>query len=330
MQRRVMRDDFDITNELMKSRNGDSNTWEVCEEYELRGEEEADYNVVPKYSITERSKWKRYKPLEDHPDLFLKFARLNTQGLHIDAILDWTQRYGVLGDASPSLPIEARLDVLQRYGVWVNDGVLVDAPPTGHSTAGQNVEAFKKAVNEAAGALAMYEAVLNEDSEKAQRLVLEEFTSIGSVGRMNSELPRDAVAWRTRTPQSLISGVVEENYAGDYLSYALHCAVYEVDEMVQRLCYLKLIEGQKELLEVHHDPSRVRAGWGFKNLLGAMYLQKYWLMAAGGTLRRCENCGRIISLSRPSPESRKRRQDKRFCDDACRQAHHRSKKRAST
>ena len=175
----------------------------------------------------------------------------------------------------------------------------------------------------------MYEAVLNEDSEKAQTLVLEEFTSIGSVGRMNSLLPRNAKLWQTRTPASIISEIVEENYAGDYLSYALHCAVYEVDEMVQRLCYIKLIEGQKELLEVHHDPSRVRAGWGFKNLLGAMYLQMYWLMAAGGTLRRCEHCGRIISLSRPRPESRKRRQDKRFCDDACRQAHHRSKKRAS-
>jgi hypothetical protein len=323
MQRRVMRDDFDITNELMKSRNEDSNTWEVCEEYELRGEEGADYNLVPKYSIAERSKWKRYKPLEDHPDLFLKFARLNTQDLHIDTILDWTQRYGVLGDDSPSLPIDARIEIIERYGV------LVDIPHVGNSGGGQNVKAFKKATNEAAGALAMYEAVLNEDSEKAQTLVLEEFTCIGSVGRMLSELPGDAVAWRTRTPASLISGVVEENYAGDYLSYALHCAVYEVDEMVQRLCYLKLIEGQKELLEVHHDPSRVRAGWGFKNLLGAMYLQMYWLMAAGGTLRRCEHCGRIISLSRPSPESRKYRQDKRFCDDACRQAHHRSKKRAS-
>jgi hypothetical protein len=41
---------------------------------------------------------------------------------------------------------------------------------------------------------------------------------------------------------------------------------------------------------------------------------------------RCEYCGRIISLALSHPEGRKRRRDKRFCDDACRQANHRAKK----
>jgi hypothetical protein len=60
--------------------------------------------------------------------------------------------------------------------------------------------------------------------------------------------------------------------------------------------------------------------------VGAMYLQMYWLLESGGDVTRCEHCGLTISLSRPQPEGRKRRSDKRFCDDACRQAHHRSKK----
>ncbi len=71
----------------------------------------------------------------------------------------------------------------------------------------------------------------------------------------------------------------------------------------------------------------VRSTWRFKNLLGAAYLQMYWLMTSEGELKRCENCGRTVSLARPYPRGRKRRRDKRFCDDACRQAHHRSKKK---
>ncbi len=48
----------------------------------------------------------------------------------------------------------------------------------------------------------------------------------------------------------------------------------------------------------------------------------YWLMAAGGNATRCEYCGRIISLARPSPEFRKPPQHKRFCDKACRRSYH--------
>ena len=54
-------------------------------------------------------------------------------------------------------------------------------------------------------------------------------------------------------------------------------------------------------------------------------LQIYWIMASSDSKSRCEHCGRIISLGRPHPDGRKRRRDKRFCDDACRQACHRSK-----
>jgi hypothetical protein len=72
----------------------------------------------------------------------------------------------------------------------------------------------------------------------------------------------------------------------------------------------------------------VTAGWNFESLLGAMYLQMYWLMASGSEIARCEYCGLLLSLARPNPEGRKRRSDRRFCGDACRQAHHRAKKKS--
>jgi hypothetical protein len=77
------------------------------------------------------------------------------------------------------------------------------------------------------------------------------------------------------------------------------------------------------------DPTSVKVTWSFDNLLGALYLQMWWVVTSSGELSRCEQCGRLISLSRPDPGGRKRRSDKRFCDDACRQAQHRAKKGSS-
>ncbi len=118
-----------------------------------------------------------------------------------------------------------------------------------------------------------------------------------------------------------IANSVEEIYGGDYLWHALETAITDVERMVAGLCSpgLTVKEGARDVADV-------TARWYFKSLLGAMYLQMYWLMAAGSDLTRCEQCGLLISLAPPKPEGRKPRRDKRFCDDACRQAHHRNKK----
>jgi hypothetical protein len=77
---------------------------------------------------------------------------------------------------------------------------------------------------------------------------------------------------------------------------------------------------QQPLLTV----DRLNASWGVRNLLGAMYLQFFWLVTSAGELARCKYCGRIISYAPPIPESegRKPRKDKEFCDSRCRQNNH--------
>lgn len=114
-----------------------------------------------------------------------------------------------------------------------------------------------------------------------------------------------------------------QNFA---LALGLKCTVEATQEIVHKYCR------QHIMLSMDPDtrPSiscKKCISWTFDNLLGAMYLQMYWLMASSDSVARCEHCGRIISLSRPHPEGRKRRSDKRFCNDACRQANHRSKKK---
>ena len=175
---------------------------------------------------------------------------------------------------------------------------------------------------QAAGLLALYEAVLNRDSQRVQRAILIEFPYVGVWWHIYNELPNKPEHMDREFWASEIAETVEEAYDGDYLWYALETMADEVQRMVGALCSPAL-----SVEEGSHDPSGITAKWNFKSLLGAMYLQMYWLIAAGSELTRCEYCGRLISLARPYPESRKRRRDKRFCDDACRQAHHRNKKK---
>jgi hypothetical protein len=294
---RLGKDDFEKTSELRRGFGSDNREWGVCREYELREVEEdgrpAQY-IVPKYHIQpfQDDNWTMYSPLQDTPDLFLRFARLHKRSDSVEAILDWVHRYGVLGHGSG----------------WSR-------------TAPQSVKDFREAAEEAAGVLAMYEAVLNGDAQRAKSLILEEFPFVGPGGHLlkmlrKAGVPVDDLDHAGDTSE--IVEEVEEHFDGDYLDYVLDNVVSAVEEMVKDVCYPSLDMGYG----LHRRPSDVRTGWSFRSLLGAMYLQMYWLMGSGGEVTRCRYCSQIISLARPSPGARKVRQDKSFCGDACRQRYH--------
>ena len=104
-------------------------------------------------------RWRTYEPLEDTPDLFLRFARLYDKGDSIEAIADWVHRYGVLGDDPEHL----------------------------NYTAAQHLRSFRQESGEAAGILALYEAVLNGDGDRAKSVFLEEYPFVGGVRRVHAE-----------------------------------------------------------------------------------------------------------------------------------------------
>jgi hypothetical protein len=301
MWHRLNRDDFVRTGGLQMRIGSETRTWEVCEEYEPRQPDEASrydylsFELTPKYPPNREDRWRTYHPLEDTPDLFLKFARLYNGGrdryvdsIFVNSIIEWVHRYGLLG-----------YDKYSYYG----------GPE-------ETIGNYAGSAYWAAGILAMYEAALNGDEEAAKAAVLEEFLSVDIVGSALERMgEQDFVEQKVEH--------IEEHWNGSYVEYALTNVKELVTHTIRDKCFpiLNPREGVS-------DPSKLSAGWSFKSLYGAMYLQMYWLMAAGGDVTRCEYCGQIISLARPHPEGRKRRRDKRFCDDACRQAHHRSKKRA--
>jgi hypothetical protein len=275
--------------------SGSVNRWGICTEYELvpspRGgldeyyqtqRRPSEYHLSAKHPhpLTDTVHWTLYKPLDKYPDLFLRFARLTKAPASPQRALNWCLTYGVLG-------------LENDYHRGWSGGPK------------ENLEAFDTEVIRATGVLALYEAALNEDYEAAKHLVLNEYPHI-SAELWGLDIEEVGIT-------ASISEMVEVHSGGDYLAYALEAASWIVEETVRGSCFPSLRP------EGGRNPYELRGGWGFRNLRGAMYLQMYWLMEMGGNVVPCRWCGAIVSLSPPSPGTRKPPQHKQFCDDACRQ-----------
>jgi hypothetical protein len=275
MWRRVTARDVQKAVELMK--RGEAARWWVCDAYHLRGDEIVAKH--PPYWLHGEAvpppdnyvgHWRSYDPLEDAPDLFLKFAALDKEHDFEEEALAFSHKYGLPGGSS------------------IKPGGRPDKV---------KVSEFRNEAERARSILEVYEAALNCDETFGRRLLL----------NLNE---------RNNAPGE---------YLGDdsWMSVLRAWGFFQIVKVVgtvETLC-------RQGIRMYGDDLSSVVGTWQYDNLLGAMYLQMYWLMTSGGDVTRCEYCRRIISLARSHPEGRKRRRDRKFCDDACRQAHHRSKKK---
>jgi hypothetical protein len=259
-------------------------SWIVCDKgYEIIGDE-----IVAALEYSDLSDdWLAYSPLENVPDLFLKFGKLYEQADFEHAALAFSNDYG--------LP-----DGMEEF---VEGGRSPEGTPPR-----MKVSEFRDEARRAWGVLALYEAVLNSDAPTVKSLFL--------------ELRDDKVfaLW-----DKIFRFERIEDHNDELLQIGLLCAVQTVEEVVHNVCRNRIRFSQKR--SRRPDLSTVHTAWDFDSLIGAMHLQMWWLMASAGDITRCEFCGRIVSLARSRPDGRKHRRDKRFCDDACRQAHHRSKKK---
>jgi hypothetical protein len=262
-----------------------AHTWSVCGEgYEIIGDE-----VVATLEYSDESDdWLDYSPLDDAPDLFLKFGKLYDQADFERTALAFVNEYGLPGDREQSVKGERE----------------IKPAPTK-----MNLSEFRNEARRAWAVLSFYEAVLNGDAPAVKNLFLELRTD------------RIFMLWDRIFRFERIEG-----YDHVLLQAGLTCAVQTVEEVVHEMCRHRIwfsMENGKG-----PDLSTVHTAWDFDSLIAAMHLQMWWLMASAGDITRCEFCGRIVSLARSRPDGRKHRRDKRFCDDACRQAHHRSKKKS--
>jgi hypothetical protein len=109
--------------------------------------------------------------------------------------------------------------------------------------------------------------------------------------------------------------------------------------MVGRTVQTRVVEGCHPQLQLT-SAGTFTFGWGFRNLLGAIWLQMAWLLATGEDAPRCRllDCDRIITfepseapiepgLKKNARGKYKTRSDRVFCKDRpCKQKYHYRKK----
>jgi len=288
-------------------------TWRVCQDYEVEPGSESikDARLYPKYSRRKaKSKWREYNPLQVAPDLFLRFAKLHEKGHSIKVARDWARKYGLLGYTADN-------DLMHKENAirpsWEQ---IKRAPKAGENVKDGAIGLFWEEVSRAAGVLTMYEAALTGDNEAAKKRLLEEAPFLG--GRVWPPVAKQLPLFEEdhELETSLVASLIEEVLESNYLTYCLFTASFVVEGTMNDFCYPMLHLGSSPN---EHDPTKVVDVWGFENLLGAMYLEMYWLIGSGTNTTRCDWCGRLISLGRPYPGAKKTPDHKRFCDKYCRQ-----------
>lgn len=157
-------------------------------------------------------------------------------------------------------------------------------------------------------------------------------------GKADSVASFASEAWRANTCLRLYEAATAEEMDKDFIAsrmYPRDKAFFTRTPARTREWALNIVatETQKKIAgnaypALYGEVGRFVAGWSFTNLLGAMWLQMFWLLTATEAPRRCRNweCGKIIALDQPiqPTEGKKRndrsngyrtRIDRQFCPD---------------
>jgi hypothetical protein len=273
----------------------------------------AAYLAAQGMGIDQKNEPERYIPLDYH-DLFLQFANLLEEGpITPEVVIGWAEQYGVLG--------------LQRTSV---NGM---GNPRGGPA--ESVSDFAYFAEEANMVLRLYEAITAPEGPDHE--YLRKHIRVPEIALLQSSLAATDIKYEKDyageevarahqlTPSKPTRDVIEQTLmnrvpperlkkaALDYVAEAVHLRVTGE-------CYPRLYRQRDDTF---------RRGWGFKSLLGAMWLQMMWLMSASEEdIHRCPWCRKTVTFE-PSPEqpeidpgleknARKKyktREDKIYCDD---------------
>lgn len=326
----------DVARAIEKSVNESlrAGEWEIYDEYDLKRTPEGDRYVERTWHEEGRLKIGhvgeelRYRPLVDHSDLFLKFARLNLETPGLSSFLPDSPPidYRFLFDEYDY----SRLDTDEnaeaaRQWAWDN-GVLGNTP----------------------GRLSRYGGELSRRGGKPEggpqdtvwRFVVEWW--IANRTLLLYEAATDPRGVDVSTIQKIIPSIVlleDEPYTAvddspeSNRRNALDVVARYVETMVTDRCHPTLRRRKEGLVQ----------GWGFKSLIGAMWLQMMWLVTSDSG-RRCQRpgCNRAIAIEVPNPEELEytqwergyrpnhyaTRKDKLYCSDSCKTLASRARKRA--
>jgi hypothetical protein len=296
-----------------------SGVWEVFEGYELR--EPVDGSP---YLDAAGGVKKIYRPLADTPHLFLEFARLGDKPVNREVLEGWLDEYGLLGmhydDGRPYVPAYYPAPATPPLMYFTEGGP------------GETLGYYGLSVMEAARVLSLYEAAVNKNADALTQLL-----SNLEVKHCTEQALYSALAQATGGERK--TAVDRDLILTEMLvDKALMKVWHVVQDKLSNFAYPTInheLPSTSALPHFHQGaplaPHRLGASWGFRNLLGAMYLQFYWLITSRAEIKRCKYCGRIISLAPPiTPDGkngRKPRSDKEYCNKSCQQNYDYHKRR---
>ena len=310
LARKTKEADLDITAPSMGEGEPHlSGVWEVFEGYEIREPDDG-----PPYVEATGERKKRYRPLVDTPHLFLEFARLADKGVDRGVLEGWLEEYGVLGmhydEGLPYVPAYLRGPAPSPLMYFTEGGP------------GETAGYYDLAALQAGRVLSLYEAAVNEDTDALKQLLADLEVKHSMERALYASLAQATGGGRKVSVDQILTELLVDQ--------ALMKVWHVVQDKLSNFTYPTInheLPSTSALPNFHKGgplaPHRLGASWGFRNLIGAMYLQFYWLITSRADIKRCKNCGRIISLSPPtSPDGRKGRKprsDKMYCNKSCQQ-----------
>jgi hypothetical protein len=270
---------------------------------------------------------KYYRPLVDTPHLFLEFSRLAECKDSERAVEEWIFKYGLLG-LSRQEPRGFREDLPEVELLSLGGHEDLEYFATGGP--GEPLAVIREEASIANEVVMLYEAATSREKDKLERALLK--------GAQYSTAVND-LRELCRLKAKSAGGA---SYLDVLVSMAIKSMFLKVQEVLEKFTYPSIavdLPPSKTTDEngfVHltrdnllspeplYSPHQLYAFWQPRNLLGAMYLQFYWLITSAGETSRCKYCNRIISHSPPMPGSgeRKPNKNKQFCNHRCRQNYH--------
>lgn len=310
MWRRINREDLEGTNPLLEVKERYHPLfWRVFKDYELLPSDDSDFSYLqaaPQRVGKEPACVEAYNPLTDTPYLFLEFARIWEQKNDVNALMQWIEKYGLLGFTQRHPHYSEKES---PHAKWINSFIPADRYDD-RGGPKDTLGLYFAEADQTNEALRLYEAALGRDTDKLEQ-------ELGTDRRQHLQIKAESTGadWIDVLIDAALSQVLE------FTIQPIRAFAYPEPAFPGR--YPVADEKARPLLAVDH----LIQGWGVRNLLGAIHLQFYWFVTSAGELSRCRQCGRIIPHSSSLPGSgdhkaRKPRKDKEFCDSRCRQNYH--------
>jgi hypothetical protein len=299
MQRAIGSVDFKRARQLAEQHEL-RDSWWVCEDYSIRGGEIVATYSYPRFGFDDGT----FEVLESWKEQHRHWRSYRPLQEAPDLFLKLAYLYEQENFSQAALAFSRRYGVLGgSNSQWSMEKERV------------SLYSFEQESRRAWLILKLYEAVLNRDGGTAESLLYDHAREVlGAPALDFDDMPPEIRSF-------------PNNPALEKCSDALYETTKAVEDSIQILCRPTIVrkKGTPPL-----DTSGFRRGWRFCNLLGAAYLQAFWLITSDDELSRCKYCRRIMALSQVHMNGRKQRTDKKFCNAACRQAAHRVKKQANS